>query len=195
MTTSPTPEQDAMQGKGMVVRGMLLACLALASGAACAGNAKLAALVNADQADRSPGSNQIDWSAVGPRDAKRREQVLQMLRANQLKDAQDFTNAALIFQHGDSADDSQLALSLATIAHRLDPSNRDASQLMANAWDRSLVRAGQSQWYGTQFFRSKTTGKWQMYPVVPNAVTEAQRKGMGLPTMADTLAHLQQMNK
>jgi hypothetical protein len=157
-------------------------------------NAELAGLVTQDQADRAVGSNKIDWNVVSQHDAARRTQALRLLDAGSLRSAEDFFNAAVIFQHGDSISDTQLALALATTSARMDPTNRYAQMLMAQAWDRILVKSGKPQWYGTQFHRSPATGKWELYPTDPTAVTEAQRTAMGLPTMADTLAHLAQMN-
>lgn len=143
----------------------------------------LASIAAADQADRMPGPNGIDWPVVGKRDAARRAQVMRRLDSGQLHTSQDFSNAALIYQHGDSVQDTQLAFALATMASSMDPSNRDAKQLVADSWDRIMVRSGKPQWYGTQFVRSKATGKWELYPTDPNAVTEAQRKAMGIPTL------------
>lgn len=170
---------------------MLLACHAAASSP----EQTLASLAAADQADRSVGTNQIDWNVVGKRDAARRAQVMQLLNSGQVRTATDFFDAALIFQHGDSVQDTQLALAFATVASRMDPTNRYARQLVADAWDRIMVRSGKPQWYGTQAVRSKTTGKWELYPTDPNAVSDAQRKAMGLPTPEEMKAHLAEINK
>lgn len=179
--------------KGAVLAiAMLLAChTATASSSAQV----LAGIVAADQADRSVGTNRIDWNVVGKHDAARRAQVMQLLDSGQVRTAEDFSNAALIFQHGDSMQDTQLAFALATVASRMDPSNRDAKQLVADAWDRIMVRSGKPQWYGTQFVRSKTTGKWEIYPTDPSAVSDAQRKAMGLPSLEEDKAHLAEINK
>lgn len=66
--------------------------------------------------------------------------------------------------------------------------------LVAQAWDRVLVKRGKPQWYGTQFFKNKSTGKWEMSPTDPAAVTEAQREAMGIPTISETQAHLDALN-
>jgi hypothetical protein len=158
-------------------------------------NPDLAKLEATDQADRTPGSNKIDWNVVSKRDAARRAEALQYLMAGNVRTADDFFNAALIFQHGDAVQDTQLALAMATTAARMNPSNQDAQVLMAQAWDRILVKSGKPQWYGTQFMRSKTTGKWELYPTDPDVVTEAQRTAMGLPTLAEDKAHLAALNK
>ena len=176
-------------------------CVALAatpfnrSIAAIPSNHELAIIETADQADRTPGPSKIDWNVVGKRDAFRRAQVMQLLMAGDIRTADDYYNAALIFQHGESVQDIQLALAFATTAVRMTPSNRDAQILMAQAWDRILVKSGKPQWYGTQYQRSKITGKWELCPTDPTAVSEAQRKAIGLPTMAEAMAHLAEINK
>jgi hypothetical protein len=162
--------------------------------ATAAANTTLAKLEAADQADRTPGSGAIDWTVVAQRDAQRRDQALALLRAGDVRTAEDYFNAALIFQHGEAVEDTQLALALATTAVRLDPKNGDARMLTAQAWDRILVKSGKPQWYGTQFSRDKATGKWAINPTDPTAVTEAQREAMGIPTLAQTQAHLDAVN-
>lgn len=158
-------------------------------------NKPLAALEATDQADRSPGSNAIDWAIVGKHDAARREQTMALLRDGAVRTAMDYFRAALIFQHGDAIDDTRLALALATTASRLDPSNADARVLCAQAWDRILVKSGKPQWYGTQFAKNAASGRWEISPVEPGAVSEAQRTAMGLPTREATQAHLDAMNQ
>jgi len=162
--------------------------------APAAANPALARLEAEDQADRAPGSGDIDWAVVSQHDAARRDKTLALLRAGEIRSADDYFNAALIFQHGEAIEDTQLAFSLATTALRLDPKNGDARMLIAQAWDRILVKNGKPQWYGTQFSRDKATGKWVINPTDPGAVTEAQREAMGIPTLAQTQAHLDAMN-
>lgn len=113
--------------------------------AASSSSQTLANIAAADQADRTPGSNKIDWNVVGKRDAARREQVMQLLNAGNVRTAEDFFDAALVFQHGDTMQDAQLAFALATVASRIDPANRDAKILAADAWDRTMTRAGKPQ--------------------------------------------------
>lgn len=61
-------------------------------------NPDLQRLKDADQADRSPGIEAIDWRIVNARDEQRRSAVIEMLRAGQLRSANDYANAALIYQ-------------------------------------------------------------------------------------------------
>lgn len=174
--------------------GSLLFVAPFESCIAASTSQELQKLEEADQSDRASGSNKIDWDVVGKRDAARRSRVSEILKAGEVRTADDYFNAALIFQHGDAVEDIELALALATIASRLDSSNRDAKVLSAQAWDRILVKRGKPQWYGTQFFKNKVTGKWEMSPTDPTAVTDAQRDAMGIPTFSETKAHLDALN-
>ncbi|MDE2307564.1 MAG: hypothetical protein KGJ97_04640 [Xanthomonadaceae bacterium] len=189
------------QFKHVTVSAVLKAVLVVAFlqthqvAAASFSNRDLGRIAAADQADRAAGTNKIDWNIVGKRDAIRREQVMQLLKSGNVRSADDFFDAALIFQHGQTMQDAQLALALATVASRLDPTNRDAKVLSADAWDRIMTRAGKPQWYGTQLVKSKATGKWELYPTEPGVITDAQRKAMGVPTLEEVKAHLAQINK
>jgi len=56
------------------------------------------------------------------------------------------------------------------------------------AWDRLLLQKGKPQWYGTQYGPSKETGKVQLLPVDETAVTDEERRSLGLPTLAEARA-------
>ena len=101
----------------------------------------------------------IDWAKVSAEDAVRRTQVLELIKQGSVRNAEDYCNAALIFQHGDSVDDIRLAYSLATTSRALDPSGKRCKWLSAAAWDRILLRLNKPQWYGTQFTKSQS-GTW-----------------------------------
>jgi hypothetical protein len=72
----------------------------------------------ADQRDRgdTPAKSYPNPEAVNERDATRRSQVRQLLTSGALQSAQDFHDAAYIFQHGPVADDYLLAHILAVEA-------------------------------------------------------------------------------
>ncbi|NII12178.1 hypothetical protein [Oleiagrimonas sp. C23AA] len=157
-------------------------------------NAALARLEALDQTDRTPSSGAIHWNQVKRRDAARLAKVSRMLAKGQVRTGDDYFNAAVIFQHGPSVADTRTAFALASLAARLEPGNHQASTLMADAWDRLLMRQGQPQWYGTQVVKSKKDGHWHLYPIAPHAVSNAQRKSLGLPTPAQMRAHIAKMN-
>lgn len=175
----------------------LVALLAGAPVGACiaaSSNQELQKIEEADQADRAVGSNKIDWDVVSKRDATRRARTLEILKAGDVRTSEDYLNAAVVFQHGDAIEDTELALALATTASRMDVKNKDAKMLTAQATDRILVKLGKPQWYGTQFSKDKSTGKWEMFPMDSGVVTESQREAMGIPTLSETKAHLDALN-
>lgn len=162
--------------------------------AALASNEALSRLQAADQADRTPGPNGIDWSKISARDQARRKAVLKWLASGAIRTADDYFNAAVIMQHGDSVQDATMALAFATLAARLDPGRKEARQMTAMSWDRLLEDKGQPQWYGTQFVRSARTGAWVLYPVQAQVVSEQERLALGLPSLAEDKAHLAAIN-
>ena len=116
-----------------------------------ADNPVLRRLFNEDQGDRKSGT--LDADTV-KRDAKRREQVLRELRSGRLRTATDYYHAAMVFQHGESADEIRLAFSLAWTSAQMDEKKRDrALWLSAAAWDRIMMRLQKPQWYGTAIRR------------------------------------------
>lgn len=158
-----------------------------------ASNEKLKELVSVDQADRS--AVKIDWAAVDQRDTARAEEVMTLLRAGKVLNAEDFYNAAMVFQHGSSADDIQLAHALATISARLAPEHPAPKWLAAAAWDRYMMGKKQPQWYGTQSQIQKDTGKKTLYPVLPDVISDAERAAAGVPPLSTIIAEIEADNK
>ena len=157
-------------------------------------NEELVQLYEADQSDRDPGPEGIDWADVSRRDAERRIRVLELLREGKISTSEDFRHAAMIYQHGESIEDFRLALSMAWIAATIDPSNNSAKWLTAAAWDRLLMNQGQPQWYGTQYTRKDAASKWQLYDVLEGVVTDDQRQKLNVPTLAQSRERLGRMN-
>ena len=158
-------------------------------------NDALRVLKEQDQAVRIGPVGSIDWSKVSPQDAQRRAEVTKMLHAGCVRTANDFCNAALIFQHGEQVEDFQLAYSLASVSIKLDPSNKDARWLTAASWDRIMKAWGKPQWYGTQYTGPHPSGrKWQLYKVDEAAVTDAERNALGVPTVAEMRARVRRLN-
>lgn len=147
-------------------------------------DARLQALKNADQADRSGDPTKIDWREVSARDRSRRDDVIKLFKAGNIVTAVDHYNAAMVLQHGSSPDDYQLAHAFATLAVTLDPDFPAAKWLMAASWDRYLQSMKQPQWYGTQFTRD-AKGRTALYPVAVGAVTDEERKALSVPSLYD----------
>lgn len=155
-------------------------------------NPELVALYQADQAARSNPAS-IDWEALVPEDRKRRERVLDILRAGAVKTAADYHRAAMVFQHGESLEDIRLAHALSTIAMSLAPDEKQYRWLTAASWDRIMTTQLQPQWYGTQF-QSDDKGMF-LYPLEEGAVSDDERRAMQVPTLAEARAQLLEMGR
>lgn len=163
--------------------------------AAAADNPELRALKEADQADRNPSIVREQWREVNQRDGERRARVLEIIKEGQLSTAWDYFNAALVLQHGNSADDIRLAHSLSTIAATVDPQHPRASWLKAASWDRLMLRLGKQQWYGTQSTRDPASGEFVLLPIDEDAVSDADRIALGVPRLAEIKAELEARSK
>jgi hypothetical protein len=153
-------------------------------------NPEMAAIYEADQAARSEPAD-IDWTVLLPEDRKRRERVMELLRAGEVRDAADYHHAAMVFQHGENLDDIRLAHALSTIAMSLAPDEKRYRWLTAASWDRIMTTQLQPQWYGTQF-QSDDTGMF-LYPLADGAISDDDRKAMQVPTLAEIGAQLQEI--
>jgi hypothetical protein len=95
----------------------------------------------------------LDGETVIKRDAGRRAKVREIMARGQLATAQDFHDAAFIFQHGADSNDYLLAHILAIEAvAKGDPSSK---WIAAATLDRYLQAIGQKQVFGTQYLDEK----------------------------------------
>jgi hypothetical protein len=127
-------------------------------------SAELLKIAQEDQADRSGPVDSIDWNKVNPRDILRRVRVAEIFAKGCFKNASDYASAALVFQHGNTADHYYQAFLWANEAVKQgDESQRS---LTAAALDRYLVKIGQKQLFGTQFSKGPAelskgaAGRW-----------------------------------
>lgn len=116
-------------------------------------NPEMAAILAADQAVRQDLQAVLAGGREGAirmmaEDAARREQVQALLDAGALRTAADFYSAALVYQHGDTAQDYLMAHTLAVAA--LGEGSTRSPWLAAATLDRYLQKIGQPQIYGTQ---------------------------------------------
>lgn len=105
---------------------------------------ELQVLVKEDQADRQ-GSN-IDWDIVAPRDERRAKRIGEIFGEGCFSSGQDYSAAALIFQHGPSIDHNFQSYLWAKKALELGDSSR--KELILDGIDRFLVRQGYKQLFG-----------------------------------------------
>lgn len=103
-----------------------------------------------DQAERTVRGVTFKYGHdVHSRDAMRRAEAKSLLAVGELKTAQDFHDAAFIFQHGDQADDFLLAHILAV--ESIVKGDASSKWIAAATLDRYLQAIGQKQVFGTQY--------------------------------------------
>lgn len=145
-----------------------------------ASNPELAALYEADQAARqSSGSLGVE---VATRDRTRRARVHELMAQGDLASGRDYFHAALIFQHGDEANDYLLAHALATTAIAM--GEPMAGELAAASLDRYLQSIGQSQIYGTQFKVPNDGSEVTQGAYDRDLLPDAARTAVGVPGLA-----------
>lgn len=158
----------------MRIVALLFVCIytSVAASQTVADNAKLTQLFNEDQDARQ--AKHITWSDVSAADAARRDAVHKMLEVGEVRTANDYYHAALIYQHGQEPDDYLLAHVLAVDAISLGKKN--ARWLSAATLDRYLLSVSKSQIFGTQF--QSTPGKkdsWVLRTANPNLLSDSLR--------------------
>jgi hypothetical protein len=132
-------------------------------------------------AENSTAPTDDDWALLNAQDCQNRIEVLGYLEAGKLFGSTDYFIASLVFQHGNCPDHYQLANVLAEKAMTMGHPN--AKWLYAATLDRYLMSIGELQKYGTQY-ELGADGQWHLAPVDP-ATTDAERRELGLPTLAD----------
>lgn len=149
-------------------------------------------LFDQDQADRQhPVNSKAEGMNIYREDTARRVAAHKLLDAGALHTAQDFENAAFIFQHGDSADDYLLAHTLATIA--LAKGSPSAIWIVTATLDRYLNKIGQPQIYGTQYNKNRDAS-WTQEPYNHELISDALRKDLLVPTFTEQQKQLARYN-
>jgi hypothetical protein len=151
-------------------------------------NAEMAAVYKADQAARqSLESYYANANQVDKDDAVRRRQIRALIDDGQLRAAEDFRLAAMVFQHGSEPRDFLFAHTLALIA--LEKGDRSASWIAAASLDRYLRSTGREQIFGLQFERNGTDRQ----PLDGELVSDALRQQLGIPTLAEQHAEMRRV--
>jgi hypothetical protein len=180
---------------GILVRplaGMRAAAAQSAPKSATKDNPELRRLVDEDQADRTPTAGKpLDWKLVGPRDEARLRRVKELYLQNKLQTGGDYSNAALILQHGPDAEDYLLAHELCIVAIS---KGDGAESLAAASEDRFLINIGRSQRFGTEYKSAGPNQPYRLY-TIDSGVTDQLRKMMGVPSLANAKAREAEMNK
>ncbi len=151
---------------------------------------EMRAIFEADQAPRTNTGATIDWSVVGPQDETRRTRTRALLEAGKLRTVADYYRAAVVFQHGITADEILLAHVLAVAATAR--GHPEGPWMAAASLDRYLQKTGQPQIYGTQFLtpdRQNTTQEPYNRRLVPDSL----RTALGVSTQAEQESRRQEI--
>ena len=154
-------------------------------------NSELKRLHDADQAERSQ-FDKIDPKALSARDAERREKVRKMLNDGKVRTALDFARAALIFQHGSTAEDFLLAHTLTMVS--MAKGNADAVWLSSASLDRYLHAIGQPQIYGTQF-RQEPGSAMSQGQFNSTLISDEIRQLLGVPPLDEQAQQQRRMEQ
>jgi endo-1,4-beta-D-glucanase Y len=162
----------------------------LASGAqtdtAIIDNPEMKAIFDADQGGRK--TEAIDWKTVAAADVKRQARTRELLAQNLLHTGQDYWEAAVVFQHGDTSNSYLLAHVLAMVA--LAKGKQDAISMASATLDRYLMNIGQKQIFGTQFVSPDMTGGWTQEPYDRELVSDALRQQLNVGTQTEQTERL-----
>lgn len=175
----------------LVVMALVLpACAAEPAAQAPVNNAEMKAMFDADQGERLAAK--ADWKLITANDEKRRARTREFLAQNALHTADDYWEAAFVFQHGDTADSYLLAHILAMVA--VAKGKQDAIWISAATLDRYLMKIGQKQVLGTQYVRPDLKGPWTQEPYDRAFASDALRQELGVGTEAQQAEHEKQLN-
>lgn len=142
-----------------------------------------------DQADRKQDFARLgkaELEAITARDRKRLARVRELLMGDLVVTSEDLDHAALVFQHGETPDDTLVAHELA-LAALLTATKRSASSLPAVSGDRFLVRIGRPQRFGAQALPKPGPDGQLLYGVDEAgelAVTDALRADLFMAPLA-----------
>ena len=134
-----------------------------------------------------------------PTDKVRKARVIEIMSKEPDLNADEFFAAAMIMQHGSTADDAKLAMEYARKAVGKNANHNSAKWLTCASEDRYLVRSGKAQIWGTQLSRKKhPTAEYEILYLENfdrQLKTDEQRKQCYLPSYAEIDNRLKKMRE
>jgi len=149
-------------------------------------------IFKADQEDRKNSEFFKKRKFFANRDAKRKTQVKELIKKDQLITGKDWYQATMIFHHSDNIKDLNLALSL--VKKSFDKKYEKAKWLFAAVTDRILMKENKPQKFGTQFFRKNNNSPWVLYKINPK-ITNKERKEYNAPTIRQMEKLVKKLNQ
>lgn len=153
-------------------------------------NAELQQLFDADQEDRE--SHKLDTKGINYNDSIREARVYELLDSNKVRTANDYTNAALIFHHGEDSIAYRMAVELMRKSIELDSAGD--KWFLAVITDRYLLSINKPQIYGTHYKRlaNNIVVREEMDST---KITDAERIEYGVETLAEQREKIKNLNK
>lgn len=176
----------------MKIAFLLICALAVALPASQERTSEVHRLYDEDQIDRGVGDKEaIHGDAILKRDEARRARVHQLLDAGSLKTADDFHDAAFIYQHGQTSDDYLLAHILAMVA--VEKGDQRSLWISAATLDRYLYFIQQPQIFGTQY-HSHNSDPYTQDPYNRSLVPDQLRTLFCVPSIGQQKLNLSEFN-
>lgn len=150
---------------------------------------ELQGIVDADQADRVGG---VTLPGTVFRDRERRQRVGQIFGEGCFKSAKDYSNAALVFQHGDKPDHYLQTFLWSKRSAAL--GDKSQMRMMALSIDRYLISKGHKQLFASQVFKSNDSPCWCLQQVEETFPAEMRKKYMKA-TLENQSSWIDEMNE
>lgn len=151
-------------------------------------SAELQTIVDADQADREGGAMK-PGSAL--RDRERRQRVGQIFGEGCFKSAKDYSNAALVFQHGDQSDHYLQTFLWSKRSVAL--GDQSQMRMMALSIDRYLLSKGHKQLFASQASKDNSSPCWCLQRVEDTFPSKMRQQYMKA-TLADQIKWVDDLN-
>lgn len=157
-------------------------------------NNELIQLYEDDQSERRRATYEdLPWKIVGENDRIRESRILEMADSNLIKTSRDYQNAAMILHHGIDTVSSYLTIKMMKKAIILDPQTN--KWLLAAAIDRHLLKKGEPQIYGTQFFQEDSNSPIILDKIDTTKITDKERIEYGVETLTEQRVKQKRLNK
>lgn len=152
-------------------------------------NPELVEMFKNDQADRT---NHIDRNIRQKNDSLREARVYELLDSNKVRTSTDYTNAALIFHHGEDSIAYRMAVELMKKSIELDSTRN--KWFLAVITDRYLLSINKAQIYGTHYKRldNNIVVRERMDST---KITDAERIECNVETLAEQREKIKNLNR
>ena len=173
------------------MRKRTLAPLLLLLGSCASPSKQLETMYQESLADMVDRNSRVSVLRFARTRQKRADAVRDLIAEDELTTNLDRLHAASILLDSDRAADIDLAADIALAAAQAGDDR--GFPLAAEAIDRSLMKRGRPQKYGTQYVHVPSAG-WVLYRW-DESVTDAERASMGVPSIAEAKERLRALNE